>query len=183
MRLPILLRLLLKPVVRPIREAIDRRVTAPIATRLSEYQNRLELPSSGDSPQNPPSQLIYAPLLAPVDKYLHPKPDRLWVILRDLDNAKLTIKSLAMNWAGHSPAPYRPALVSRLDMSACIARLPPKPISRVTGPPGARGWMDTNQHASSLDNVFQPHLVASGFACTCFGVIVRKGEKQAALAC
>jgi SAM-dependent methyltransferase len=73
-------------VIAPFRVAMERRVTALIDARLSGLADR--------TVSGPPWRQAewLALLLRPVDEYSHPNPDALWVILRDLENAKLTIK-------------------------------------------------------------------------------------------
>jgi hypothetical protein len=82
MRLPTVLRTWLRPVIAPVRAAVDRRVTALVDARISELTN-------GRAPDRtePPARLFDL-----VDERSHPNTNELWVLLRDLNNAKLTLK-------------------------------------------------------------------------------------------
>jgi len=167
------------------------------------------------------------PILGLVDEKSHPNPDQVWVLLRDLTNAKLTIKffgyELARTLAAALPArtdlaPRHVGLKSKASTQAdlesdwaaywigelkaahifhrklwefayvlqavyenghlcdgtrglgfgCGEEPLPSYFARhgvhitVTDldPGKAAGWIDTTQHASSLDKVYQDHLVS-----------------------
>jgi 2-polyprenyl-3-methyl-5-hydroxy-6-metoxy-1,4-benzoquinol methylase len=86
-------------VIAPIRAAVDRRVTALIDARLADRANRrVSKPDDQPSPELVNAlmrqQLLehQTSLVALVDERSHPNINDLWMQLRDLNNAKLTIK-------------------------------------------------------------------------------------------
>jgi 2-polyprenyl-3-methyl-5-hydroxy-6-metoxy-1,4-benzoquinol methylase len=218
MRLPTILRTWLRPVIAPIRAAVDRRVTALVDARISELTDR----RAPDRIEPPPR------LFDLVDERSHPNTNELWVLLRDLNNARLTLKffgyelgrrlsvalppptdlvpqhvgldskpstqaDLESDWAGywigelksarlfhrklwelayvlqaiHENGHLRsgarglgfgcgeeplPSYFANLGIDVTVTDLDP-------GAAAAQGWVDTNQHTSSLDMVYQAHLV------------------------
>lgn len=227
MRLPELLRTWLRPLVRPIRAAMERRVVALIDARLAEFQSK-----AAPVLVEPTGRLAdtdwQAASLRRIDEQSHPNADQLWVILRDLDNAKLTIKffgyelgralsaalpvrtdlaprhvglrskpstqaDLEADWAAYWIAELKSAHIFHrklwefayvlqaifeqgllragargLGFGCGEEPLPSYLASRgihvtVTdidpSDAGARGWIETNQHTSSREKVFQDHLV------------------------
>jgi SAM-dependent methyltransferase len=227
MRLGRVLRTCLRPVIAPIHAAVERRVRALVDSRVSELAGRApELIDTFPRPQVPDRR---ARLFDLVDERSHPNADELWVLLRDLTNAKLTIKffgyelgrmladslpartglvprhvglqskastqaDLETDWAaywlgelklavifhrklwefayvlqaiyesGHLHAGARglgfgcgeeplPSYFADHAMDITVTDLDP-------GESAARGWIDTNQHTSSLDMVYQEHLVS-----------------------
>jgi 2-polyprenyl-3-methyl-5-hydroxy-6-metoxy-1,4-benzoquinol methylase len=73
----------MRPVIAPIRAAVDRRVTVMVDARVSELADTLIQQHLLDK---------QARLLTLVDDRSHPNADQLWGLIRDLTNAKLTIK-------------------------------------------------------------------------------------------
>jgi hypothetical protein len=201
---------------------------AMIDARLSEFQSE-ETPVPVDPSERPMTTDCKARSLRLIDENSHPNADALWVILRDLDNAKLTIKffgyelgralsnalpartglvpehvglrskpstqaDLETNWAAYWIAELKSAHIFHrklweftyvlqaifengllhpgargLGFGCGGEPLPSYFASRCVdvtvtdldpSDSGARGWIDTNQHAASLDTVFQSHLVS-----------------------
>jgi hypothetical protein len=104
------LRTCLRPVVAPIRAALNRRVTSLVDAQLAERVPELvESVLRQRSPDQHPRSF------ALVDERSHPNPDALWVLLRDLDHARLSIKffgyELGRTLAAALPA--RPGLTAR----------------------------------------------------------------------
>jgi hypothetical protein len=226
MRLPNVLRAWLRPVVAPFRVAVERRVVALVDARVSalaEQQRQAPVDLQ---------QLIPALQRHPfgfVDEQSHPNINELWVHLRDLNNARLTIKffgyelgrmladalppatdlrprhvglqskpstqaDLETDWAaywigelksarifhrklwefayvlqaiyenGHLHAGARglgfgcgeeplPSYFASHGIDITVTDLDPAESA-------ARGWINTSQHTSSIDMVYQAHLVA-----------------------
>ena len=97
--------------IAPVRVAVVRRVTALIDARLSSLADR----SISIPPHRRHDAEWQALSLRLVDEYSHPNPDALWVILRDLENAKLTIKFFGyeLGRALSEALPPRPGLVAK----------------------------------------------------------------------
>ena len=217
------LRACLRPVAAPIRAALERRVAAMVDARVSALALQ---------PVRDPIHAgagLQAPLFSLVNEQSHPNPNELWVLLRDLNNAKLTIKffgyelgralsaalppptglaprhvglrskpstqeDLESDWAaywlgelkcarlfhrklwefayvlqalhdnGHLQSGARglgfgcgeeplPSYFANHGLHITVTDLDPRESA-------ARGWIDTNQHTSSIDLVYQSHLVS-----------------------
>jgi hypothetical protein len=104
------LRICLRPVIAPIRAALDRRVTSLVDVRLAG-----RAPEVVDSLMRQRLPVQQTRPLALVDERSHPNIDALWLLLRDLDNARLSIKffgyELGRNLAAALPA--RTGLMAR----------------------------------------------------------------------
>ncbi len=106
MKLRGVLRTCLGPVIAPVRAAVERRVAALVDARMSELA---EAPGVAANLVRQRALEQQARLLALVDERSHPNTDALWVHLRDLNNARLTIKffgyELARTLAAALPTP------------------------------------------------------------------------------
>src|ERR1700730_4026254 len=106
MGLGTVLRTCLRPVIAPVRAAVERRVAALVDARVSELAGA---PTVSDDFLRQHALEQRARLLALVDERSHPNTDALWVHLRDLDNAMLTVKffgyELARTLAAQLPIP------------------------------------------------------------------------------
>jgi 2-polyprenyl-3-methyl-5-hydroxy-6-metoxy-1,4-benzoquinol methylase len=230
MRLPRLARTWLRPVTAPIRGALERRVAAMVDARVSVLAGqRAQEPAHASLPVGQPIRELQTRPFCLVDEQSHPNPNELWVVLRDLDNAKLTIKffgyelgralaealppvaglapryvglqskcstqaDLETDWAAYWMGELKSARIFHrklwefayvlqavyehghlhpgargLGFGCGEEPLPSYFASRgldvtVTdldpGDAAARGWIDTNQHTSSRDMVYQKHLVS-----------------------
>ena len=207
----------LRPVVAPMRAVMAREIGTIIDARMSNGGSRVPEPVLDRQ----------ARLLDLVDEKSHPNADQIWVLVRDLTNAKLTIKffgyELARTLAAALPSrtdlvPQHVGLKSKASTQADLendwtaywigelkaARIfhrklwefayvlqavyengflqsgtrglgfgcgeEPLPsyfarhgvdITVTDLDPGkASGWIDTSQHTSSLDKVYQAHLVS-----------------------
>src|ERR1700722_8975227 len=89
MKLRGILRTCLRPVIAPVRAVVERRIAALVDARLSELAGA---PGVSDDFLRQHALERQARLIALVDERSHPNTAALWVHLRDLDNARLTIK-------------------------------------------------------------------------------------------
>ena len=102
MRLRTALKTWLRPVVAPMRAVMAREIGTIIDARMSDGGSR--------APEPVPDR--QARLLDLVDEKSHPNADQIWVLVRDLTNAKLTIKFFGYELARTLAA----ALPSRTDL-------------------------------------------------------------------
>jgi 2-polyprenyl-3-methyl-5-hydroxy-6-metoxy-1,4-benzoquinol methylase len=254
MRIPGVLRTCLRPLIAPIRAAVERRVTAMVDARVSELadqrtpeltdalllqQDRERLarmhdlvdershPNTNELLQQDRERL--ARMLALVDEQSHPNLNELWVLLRDLNNTRLTIKffgyELGRTLAEALPPPTgqlprhvglrsKPSTQEDLESDWAAYWLGELKLARIfhrklwelayvlqaiyenghlhsgarglgfgcgqeplpsyfashglditvtdldPGESAARGWIDTDQHTSSIAMVYQGHLVS-----------------------
>jgi 2-polyprenyl-3-methyl-5-hydroxy-6-metoxy-1,4-benzoquinol methylase len=228
MKLPQVFRAWLRPAIAPIRAAVTHKVTALVDARVSELATQ-RAPELSDILTQQQLLERQARLFALVDERSHPNTDELWVLLRDLNNAKLTIKffgyelgralsaalpprtgllpghvglhskpstqaDLESDWAAYwiselktahlfhrklwefayvlqaiyesgnlSPGARGlgfgcgeeplPSYFANHGINITVTDLDPNESA-------ARGWIDTNQHTSSLNMVYQEHLVS-----------------------
>ncbi len=86
------IRTVLQPAIAPLRTAVDRRVTTLLDARLRAASSEVRPGEVIDTAIACQFMDHLASRLTLVDEQSHPTTDDLWVLLRDLENAKLTIK-------------------------------------------------------------------------------------------